>query len=506
MKKILHVLFLITLVSTFAVKTEGIDDNFDMIQPEDYADTKEQQAADLKRLSQEVHKSQLTSKPERTDLEVHATPKPGFFDRIRNWANKRTLSKKFTEHAKNSNTGNFDFSDATTKKMWGSLGKQDQIDLVKEWSDTRIKTIDKELNNNRKKYENAVKSYEAGNKKRILAEVDRTQKDIQELDKKIARAKAELDSTTLTETKNTLTEQISRLKELQNAQKNNEKEALESITKKMKDLKNRYNTDKDDILAKRDTNMNAFADSVNSTYEEGSLIEAKVRRKSEKTTQPTAKPTTVTVEPTTSQPEATNEPDYATLTKAEIKNLSDTELAEVLKTLRTQSAKVMKEFGPTSEQFNNVNKKLQPFIKEDQNRETKIFENEAQRLTLEQINNELTILESKPFGKKTAKYKIFEKELESRKALEPETTKYDYNKAFNDLLALHSKVEQPTNPEPNVTLSNDSFKGSPMTMTDDAIQKEIQKLTSQGEDNLSSLDFERLNALKKELNKRQRKN
>lgn len=319
MKKILHVLFLITLVSTFAVKTE-----------EYFADTQEQQKAEIDALNQKVRESQPIPKTEKTNLEVRATPKRGFFDRISDWSNKRTLSKKFTEHAKNSNDGTFNFSDETTKKMWGSLGKQDQIDLVKEWSDTRIKTIDKELNNNRKKYENAVKSYEAGNKKIILAEVDRIQKEIQENDKRIARAKAKLDSTTSTETKNTLTEQISRLKELQNAQKNNEKEALESITKKMKDLKNRYNTDKDDILAKRDTNMNAFTDSINSTYEEESLIEAKVIRKSEKTTQPTAKPTTVTVEPRTRQPEVPDEPNDAALTEAEIKNLTDQELAQKL--------------------------------------------------------------------------------------------------------------------------------------------------------------------------------
>ena len=238
MKKILHVLFLITLLSTFALKTEGIDESFDIIQPEDYADQNEREKANIEALNQEARKSKLTLETEKTDLGVHATPKRGFFDRISDWSNKRTLSKKFTEHAKNSNDGTFDFSDETTKKMWGSLGKKDQQDLVKEWSDTRIKTIDKELNNNRKKYENAVKSYEAGNKKRILAEVDRTQKEIQEIDKKIARAKAELDSTTSTETNNTLTEQISRLKKLQNTQKETEKNALESITTKMKALKN----------------------------------------------------------------------------------------------------------------------------------------------------------------------------------------------------------------------------------------------------------------------------
>ena len=76
--------------------------------------------------------------------------------------------------------------------------------------------------------------------------------------------------------------------------------------------------------------MQKFADSINSTYEERSLIEVKVGKKSKSTAQPTAKPTTVTVEPTTSQPEATNEPDYATLTEAEIKNLSDQELAQKL--------------------------------------------------------------------------------------------------------------------------------------------------------------------------------
>lgn len=229
-KKFWTLLLLITTVGCFA------DENDENYQPEPsiFADPQEGQIFENKELEKDVRTHQLAEQPATPKFEARTTSKPGFFDKISNWSNKRTLRKAFADHAKNSATDENVFSNKNNEAMWKSLSKEDQKDLVNEWFKTHETKRQQELQKDRKNYESSSKDYESGTKKRTLARIDNSYKEIKNLQSKIDKLEAERNFTTNPSKKrNDLNAEIDGLENKKETENENIKGNLTLIAKEL---------------------------------------------------------------------------------------------------------------------------------------------------------------------------------------------------------------------------------------------------------------------------------
>jgi hypothetical protein len=180
-KKIWAILLLITVSNARSSDAEEIDTPYHEFKTSNYADFADQQKMRIEELKSMVtshkpvkHEEFIhTAKPEGGEKsEVKINKKLGFFDSISHWSNKRTLSKAFTDHAKNNDESATGINlSESQQKIWKTLSPDDQKDLINQWLTAHKREKLSDSTTNRTKYDNSLNKFTSKIQKEKLAEV-----------------------------------------------------------------------------------------------------------------------------------------------------------------------------------------------------------------------------------------------------------------------------------------------------------------------------------------------
>ena len=260
--KLWAIMLLITTAGCFA--GEGIaESDFDiMLKPDDFADLKDQKQEELKIQEEKLRNSKPIDVKREEQKPLEVTSKGGFFDTISNWSNKRTLSKIFTKNANNNATDENIFSNENNKTMWKSLSTEDQEDLINEWSKTRNKKVNQDIDKDKKIYKDTFDAYASHGKKETLAKIDHAKKEIKKNETELEKIKEKLSKTTSKTTERLLNTEIDSLNKLNRIHLVNIENYQKLIEEEEKNRAQAHEKNQDTIKEKHDDKIKNFINSI----------------------------------------------------------------------------------------------------------------------------------------------------------------------------------------------------------------------------------------------------